>query len=185
MNQYRNRLPVWAYTNTLLLCAPIILGLGAFYVWFIPNHELRVPAFLFFVFYYVVVFYICKRTSRAKLWASYKNLNPTWREYSKTLLGFVMCSGLAYFGFYAVGPALATSVFGSETTKELTIASVSKVFRSHGCRYEIRFIDASPPMGGGFCVRVSEFGEAWAKGSKVTVYGRQSIFGFRFTKIGR
>ena len=190
MNQNRGDLPTgkitptWAIINTALLFTPVVLGIGAFRMWFIPNPALRWPAFLSLIAYYVVVFYICKRTSRAKVWASYKQTNPTWRDYLKLAGGFAMFFSMAYFGFYAIGPALATSIVGTETNKEVTIASVAAVYRS-GCWYEIRFVDASPAIGDGFCAHSWELDKEWSKGSRVTLQGRASVLGFRITRIGR
>lgn len=185
MSRPSNRIPGWAIVNSVLLFAPIVLGLGAFNIWFVPNHAFRIPALLLLIAYYVAVYFMLKHNTPVSRWKNQTWPYHSWKGYLKASLGFVMFLAMAYFGSYAVAPALVTRLIGSPTSKQLTISSIDAVYRSGGCRYEIRFIDAPPPMGGGFCVRISEFSSRWAKGSKVAVYGYESYFGFRFTQIER
>ena len=177
--------PRQAIANTVLLFWPIFFGIGAFRIWFISNPEFHIYAVLVLISYYFALFSYFKKLTNISFLEGWKDTYPTWRKQFLAVLGFIMFSFMAYHGFYTVGPAFVTTVLGKSVVKELTVASIRKVYRSNGCRYEIRFVEASAPVGSGFCVGVDEFSTNWAKGSKVTLHGRESILGFRFTQIER
>ncbi|MEH6501475.1 MAG: hypothetical protein V7751_18980 [Pseudoalteromonas distincta] len=183
MSRSRKSLPIWAITNTVLLFAPIILGIGAFRIWFAPNPGFRIPALVALIVYYIVVYNICGLTSRTKLWPTYQKTNSGWRSHLWLTFGFVMFSFVAFQGFYTVGPGLLTRFIGNEAIKELTVESTAAVYRRH-CRYEIRFRGVLPALGDGFCMRADQFDGTWSRGSKVNVYGYESVFGFKIMRIG-
>jgi hypothetical protein len=178
------RIPAWAITNTLLLFTPIILGLGVFSMWFVPNPSIKLPAVIFLALYYTVVFRIGKRTSGVKSrWAEFQKTHPTWREYSWSALGFVMFLLLGFAGIYVTSAALITSAFGTDVEKEFTVSAFYDPYQRR-CDYLLLLKGLSPVLGNGFCVSSNDAKGTWRKDSKVRLYGRESILGFRFTRIG-
>jgi hypothetical protein len=181
-----HRTPTWAITNSVLLFAPIVIGFGAFpsmRLWFIPSSTLWLYALLVFFFYYTVVFYIGKRLSGMKTW---RLPRQGTRGHIMSALGLIMFSSIAYQAFYRVAPAIATSIAGERVKKEFTISSVDGLNPSGRCGTEVRLVEVSPsPLGKGFCIQDDKVDTSWAKGTRVTLSGRESALGFRVTRIGR
>lgn len=184
MRKRSNPIPTWATTNTILLFAPIVLGFGVFFMWFIPNPTIKFPAFLVLVLYYSVIFRICKYTSGVtSLWTEYQKTSPTWREYSGAALGFVMFLLLGFAGIYFTSAALITTAFGTNVKREFTVSAFYDPHQKR-CDYRLVLKEVSPVIGNGFCISSSNAKRTWVKDSKVVLYGQESILGFRFTSIG-
>ena len=109
-------------------------------------------------------------------------MNLMWGHYFGAAFGFVMFFFLAYAGIYVTCAALVASVIGTDMNREFTISAFYNS-RQRTCDYKLALEEVSPAMGDGFCVGSGYRFEKWRKGSKVTLYGRESILGFRFTHI--
>ena len=190
----RNRLTLgWAIANTVLLFAPVVLGIGYFRIWFIPNAALRLPAVACLVLYYAIVISIGKRVSGVhSLSAEWKKANkPTWWRYVVLVAGFVMFALVAYAGFYVTIPGLITSMIGTNVHKTFVLSSLefdpvinySRRSIVPHCWYWIHLNNA-PLLFDKFCADPKEVNTHWRSGTKLILYGRESILGFRFTKIG-
>jgi hypothetical protein len=186
MTTRSDALPNWAITNVVLLLAPVAVGFGAFpsfRLWFIPAPALKLCALLLLIFYYAVVIYVCKRSSGARTWSLPKNLSL--KEFLVATVGLLMFSFLAYHSFYAVGPAVVTSIIGARAEREFTISSVDSVNPSGSCGTKIWLVEAAPTLISGFCVPYDQVDENWAKGSRVTLTGKESVLGFHVARFGR
>lgn len=182
----------WAIVNTVLLFAPVVLGIGYFRLWFIPNPSIRLPALACLILYYAIVFIICKRVSGLdSLSAEWKKTRSTWRRYIGLVGGFVMFSLLAYAGFYVTIPGLITSKIGADVHKTFVLSYLEHDPYPGGlardvfprCLYWIH-LDNAPFFFGKFCAKARDVDAQWRSGAKVTLYGKESILGFRFTKVG-
>lgn len=175
--------PSWAYRNLALLVLPLLLGLVAFFMWFTPNPAIQAPCLALLFVYYAVVIRICKRNSGLEsLWGPYLKAKPPVHQTLGALAGLVMFAALAFFGFYVTGAALLTTAFGSPVEKAYTVVAFYDPHLKR-CDRKIILEGMSPVLGKGFCVSASYPAGDWVKGSRVILHGKESILGFRFTRI--
>jgi hypothetical protein len=182
------QIPAWAVTNTVLLFAPVVLGFGVFGMWFLPNPALTIPALVVLLLYYTVVLQICRHTSRAEsiagsMLGQFRKINASWREYALSGVGLAMFLLFAYAGLYVTSAAWITSAVGDDVTKEFTVSAFYDPHQRR-CDYKLILKEVSPVIGKGFCINSGETRAQWVRDSKVVLSGKESIFGFRFTRIG-
>lgn len=181
-------LPWWAFTNTVLIFGPTALGIGFFNVWFVPNERLLLPAIGCVFAYYTLVFWICTRTSGAKPDCSAWSQPPVWRSRTLLLLGVLQFTLLAIAAFYAVIPGLITGMIGPEVRKEYRVvdfqrrAAPDTTFLS--CRNWIDLEVTPTSSSSRFCVQRSDIPPTLTRGSAIALYGRESVLGFSFNRIG-
>jgi hypothetical protein len=175
---------MWAYTNTALLIAPVILGFFSIRIWFVPNPATKVPSFAVLVVYYAAVFYICKRSSGVEsIWREYSKKRHTWQQYLGTAAGLALLSVVSFAGIYITGASVLTAVIGGEVERRYIVTAF---YDPHEKRCDLKLIlkDISPALRNGFCVGSDYSHRRWEKDSEVVLHGKESIVGFRITGIG-
>lgn len=185
MNKTISRTPLWAYTNTILLFAPVLLGFGLFGMWFVPKPSFQIPALALLIVYYFVVIQICKWTSGMKsFWGPFRKVQSKWREILKLVLGFSMFGFMAYCGIYITCAAWFTSLTGTEVRKEFTVIAYYDPYK-RSCDFELVLDGVAPAFTESFCISRWDNPGSWVKGNKLVLYGQESLLGFRFNKIER
>jgi hypothetical protein len=84
---------------------------------------------------------------------------------------------------YFTIPAIVTAVVGKDVEKVFTVSSFY-YSQNASCGYKLKLKEISPILNSGFCVGLSYVDGEFKKGSRVVLYGQESMFGFRYTRIG-
>jgi hypothetical protein len=185
MPETTKRTPAWAVQNSVILFAPVVLGLLPLVfrrIWFFPASDIAIPSYALLLIYYIAALNICLKRAGMKqgFWKLATKGTQKRVEFLFQGLGLLLFSFVGFLAFYLTGPVAVTAISGHPSKMEVTLLSIDRINASGRCGARIFFREVDAPFLNGLCIRESDT-VGWNPGDKITLHGKLSRLGFLVT----
>ena len=165
----------------VLICAPMIVGCAAIYMWFIPNSDLKLPAEVIGGGYVLLTVLLGSLVGRVNYVERWRQQGGGTKQIIYALVGLLLIGFSSFMVAFRAIPAECTQLFGHPTDRAF---SVTEIFRHTSqsraiCPYTITLKSLQGGPGTDFCLD-EESANHLHVGEQVHLRGKETYFGFKF-----